>query len=105
MANYFIGYRGGERPATPEEGAAHMEKYMAWQAGLSGSVVMGDSPMMKVKIVSKAGTADNSDSDPLIGFMVITAADMDAAVAIAEDCPFLEMKGATMQVGEIMQMG
>jgi hypothetical protein len=37
-----------------------------------------------------------------MGFMMVEAADMDAAIAIAQACPFLEM--GTMRVAQTMDM-
>ena len=42
MPQYVISYIGGDKPASEEEGKAHMAKYMAWISGLGES---GISPM------------------------------------------------------------
>ena len=39
MPRYMITYLGMPRPATPEEGKAHMEKYMAWLADLGEAAI------------------------------------------------------------------
>lgn len=113
MAKFFIGYRKDTNakqnmdntPKSPEDGKAHMAKYMAWMQGLGDAVVSPDSPMKATQLVSGDGVTDNTDGIQLFGFMVIEAADMDAAIAIAKASPFLEMGGGSIQVGELMQMG
>lgn len=112
MAKFFIGYRKDTNAKqnmdaaapTPEEGKAHMAKYMAWMQGLGDAVVSPDSPMKATQLVSGEGVTDNTDGVQLFGFMVIDVADMDAAVAIAKASPFLEMGGGSIQVGELMDM-
>ncbi|NOZ33047.1 MAG: hypothetical protein GXP01_08245 [Alphaproteobacteria bacterium] len=103
MATYFIGYHGGSRPASPEEGAAHMKRYQAWMAGLGDALVSPDTPLMQTKTVSSGGVADG-DASRLIGFCTIKADSFDAAIKIAEACPFLEMDNSTIEVSEVMEM-
>ena len=39
MPQFMLTYLGGDQPSSPEEGKAHMEKYMAWLAGLGAAAV------------------------------------------------------------------
>ena len=58
--------------------------------------------MGKSKTVSADGVADDGGANPLSGFSVVKADTMKAAVAMAKDCPFLEM--GTIEVAEMMEM-
>ena len=78
-----------------------MADYMAWMKNLGDSIVMPQTPFKTSKMVSKDGLSDPS-GPPLMGFLMIEAADMDAAIAIAQACPFLEM--GDMRVAETMEM-
>jgi hypothetical protein len=103
MSEYLITYRGGSRPKSPEEGAAHMQRYKAWVAGLGDAVVKPDTPVKACKIVSASAVSDVGAGGPM-GFTIIAANDMDAALEIAKSCPFLEMDNASIELCELMAM-
>lgn len=106
MPKFIIGYLGNPpKPATPEEGAAHMGKWKDWMAGLGDAVTSPPSPLKNSKIVSKSDVSDDGRSDGLTGFVMIEAADIDAALEMAKGDPYLDMDGGTLQVAEIMSMG
>lgn len=99
MPTFILTYHGGSQPKTPEEGKAHMDRYMAWVGSLDAV-----TPQQPLKGTQMLG--DVADGHvPMMGYTLINAADMGAAMQIAKACPFLEMDGAAMQVSELMQMG
>ena len=101
MPKFVLTFEGGRAFENPEEGQKHMAAYMEWMKGLGDSIAMPQTPFKQSKIVSKGGVSDPTGV-PFMGFMMIEAADMDAAVAVAKACPFLEM--GDMRVAETMQM-
>jgi hypothetical protein len=103
MSNYIIAYRGGSKPATPEEGAAQMQKWKAWVADLGASAVNPGTPLSGTRIVSSTSVSEEMDQSVLSGFSVVEAASMDDALVMAQKCPFLDT-GGTLQVSEMMQM-
>ncbi len=102
MPKFVLTFEGGRQPSTPEEGQKHMAAYMAWMKNLGDSVVMPQTPFKTSKMVSKDGVSDPSGL-PLMGFLMIEAEDMAAAITITQACPFLEM--GDMRVAETMDMG
>lgn len=104
MAEFIITYRGGSKPATPEEGAAHMQRWQTWLGGLGDAVVNPGTPLGKSKLVTSDAVIDDVP-DALTGFSVVEAADMDAALVMAKACPFLEMDNASLEVAPVMSMG
>ncbi len=104
MAQFMFAYHGGKKPETPEEGAAMMQKWHAWIADLGDKMVNPGTPLGMSKTVSLDGVADDGGSNPLAGFSVVEAEDMEAALEIARGCPFLDMESATIEVAEMMQM-
>ncbi len=102
MPEYIIAYHGGKKPETPEEGAAGMEKWKAWIAGLGEAVVNPGTPLGMSKTVSADGVSDTDASNKLTGFSVVQADDLDAALEMAKACPFLD--GGTLEVAEMMKM-
>lgn len=104
MPNYMIAYVGQpKQPATPEEGQAHMEKWKAWLAGLGEAVINPGSPLGASKLVTSDGTKDDDGSFAMMGFSVVSADSLDAAVAMAEACPYVEI-GGTLKVAELKSM-
>ena len=97
MPQFIMTYHGGSHPKTPEEGQAHMKRYMEWIAGLDAIV-----PQQPLKGTEVLGSKEITT---MMGYSVINAADMDAARAIAQSCPFLDMDNSAMQVSELMVMG
>lgn len=78
-----------------------MADYMAWMKGLGDAIVMPQTPFKNSKMVSKDAVSDPGGA-PLMGFLMIEADDMDAAIAITQACPFLEM--GDMRVAQVMDM-
>ena len=103
MASYALFYYAGENmPKSPEEGAEHKEKFMAWLSGLGDAVVNPGTPLGKTKTVSSSGVSDNGQSNPLTGFSIVKAESMDSALEMAKGCPFLDF--GTIEVSEVMEM-
>ncbi len=103
MSNYVFAYHGGKKPESPEEGAKHMAKWKAWVGGLGDAVVNPGTPLGKSKTVSSGGVSDDGGPNPLLGFSIVKADSMDAALEMAKGCPLLEL-GGTLEVAEVMEM-
>ena len=102
MSEYIFAYHGGKKPESPEEGAKHMAKWKAWVGGLGDAVVNPGSPLGKSKTVSSGGVSDDGGSNPLLGFSIVKADSMDAALEMAKECPHLEL--GTIEVAEVKEM-
>lgn len=96
MPQFIMTYHGGSQPKTPEDGQAHMDRYMAWIGSLDAAVPQ--QPLKNTQVLGNAAIT------PMMGYTIINAPDMNAAKAIAEACPFLEMDGAAMQLSELITM-
>lgn len=102
MPKFIFAYHGGSKPESPEAGAELMAKWQAWLDGLGTAVINPGNPVGKSKTVSADGVANNGGSNPLSGFSVIEAANMDAALEKAKACPHLTH--GTIEVAEMMDM-
>ncbi len=102
MPNFVFAYHGGRKPDTPEEGAELMAKWQAWIADLGDAMVNPGTPVGMSKTVSADGVTDDGGPNPLAGFSIVQADDMDAALAYAKSCPFLEM--GTIEVAEAFDL-
>jgi hypothetical protein len=103
MPNFIIAYHGGEKPETKEAGAAQMAKWKAWVDDLGDACVNPGTPLGQSRIVSAVGISDDGGPNPMSGFSVVMAADIDAALEMAKRCPFLDI-GGTLEVAEMMEM-
>ncbi len=103
MPNFIIAYHGGKQPETPEEGARHMAKWKAWVAGLGDAAVNPGTPLGKSRIVSASGVSDDGGPNPMSGFSVVRAENLEGALEMAGECPFLDT-GGTLEVAEMKEM-
>lgn len=104
MTDFMIAFHGGSMPDTPEEGAKMMAKWESWMAGLGDSMVNPGNPVGMSKTVSASGVKDDGGSNPLSGFMIVKAADIDAACQIAAGCPMVVDGSGTAEVAPIVEM-
>jgi hypothetical protein len=103
MNSFMLGYFGGSRPNSEEEGRAHMLKWQSWVEGLGDSIVNPGTPLMASKLVTLNGIEEDTNSNAMKGFAVIKAESMDAALEISKTDPFLEI-GGTIRVSQLMEM-
>ncbi len=103
MSNHVFAYHGGKRPESREEVAKHMAKWKAWVGGLGDAVVNPGTYLGMSKTVSSGGVSDDGGSNPLLGFTIVKADSMDAALEMAKACPHLGL-GGTLEVAEVMEM-
>jgi len=104
MPKFMMIYHGGGRPETPEEGEKVMAAWMAWMGGIGENLVDGGNPAGMSKTVTATGVEDNGGANPVSGYTLINAADMDAAIEIAKGCPILEGGQGTVEIAEAMEM-
>jgi hypothetical protein len=103
MPQYVLTYLGGNQPATPAEGQQHFARYMDWLASLGDSAVSPANPLANTHTVKPDGGVSSGGTTSMSGFTIIEAASMDAALAVAKSCPFLEL-GGSLEVSELKQM-
>ena len=103
MAQYIIVYLGGDHPSSPEEGKKHFAKYMQWLTSLGNSVVSPANPLKDTTTVNPDGSTCAGGTTTMSGYTIVEADSMDAALAMAKSCPFLEINGS-LEVSELMKM-
>ena len=101
MTKYVIAYHGGRKFESPQDGTAYMAKWKAWMAGLGDAVIDPGIPLGAGKLISAAGVTDRS-ANMLTGFSTVTAESLEAAIALARQCPHLDH--GTIEVAEVMEM-
>jgi len=103
MAQYVFVYLGGNHPSSQEEAEKHFSKYTEWLSSLGDAVVSPTIPLKDTHTVSPDGTIGEGGSSAMSGFSIIKADSLEAALSIAQACPFLDI-GGSLEVSELMQM-
>jgi len=100
MANYLFAYKGGELAPSDEEREQAMAAWGAWFGGLGDAVVDAGNPFGEARSVASDGAVANGGSAGLSGYSIVSADDIDAAVARTQGCPILAA-GGDIEVYEI----
>lgn len=102
MKQFVLVYLGGDQPSGHEEASKHFSKYMEWLSSLGDAVVVPTIPLKDTNTVAPDGTVSVGGSSAMSGFSIIKAESLEAALSIAQACPFLEI-GGSLEVSELMQ--
>ena len=99
--NYLLLYSGGSMPESEAEQKSVMDAWQAWFAKLGSALVDGGNPFtpMVKTIASDGKTSDGPAGSMASGYSIIKADSLDAAVALAKDCPVF-LGGAKISVFE-----
>jgi hypothetical protein len=102
MTKFLLSYHGGDAPKDQAEGDAVMKAWTDWMGGLGKALLDPGNPTTTAKTVAASGkVSDGGGANPVTGWSVIEAKDMDAAVKVAKGCPQLKSNGS-IEVSEIM---
>ena len=103
MSQYVIVYFGGDPPSSPEEGKQHFSKYMEWLASLGDAAVSPANPLKNTHTINPDGTATTGGTSTMSGYTIVEADSMEAALSMAQACPFLDI-GGSLEVSERVEM-
>jgi hypothetical protein len=104
MPKFIFAYHGGSAPSSPEEGQKAMQSWMDWFGALGDAVVDGGHPAGMSRTVAAGGVADDGGANPISGYSLVNAADIDAACAMARGCPMVVDGSGSVEVAECMDM-
>ena len=103
MPKYVLAYHGGSMPETAAAQEKVMAAWGAWFGSLGEAVIDGGNPTGLAKTVTSGAVRDGGGANPLTGYSLLTAADINAAVALAKGCPILDA-GGSVEVAEAIDM-
>lgn len=104
MTKYLLAYHGGTMPESETDQAAVKTAWGEWFASLGGAIVDGGNAVGAATTVASDGsTTGGGGSNPVSGYSLITADDLDAAVVLAKGCPILA-DGGSIEVAETIDM-
>ena len=95
MAKYVFSYR------VPSDYAPHAgtaAEWQAWFAGMGSALVDVGHAVTDYASLGEVGGSGSR----MIGYSVVSAEDLDSALALAKDCPALRVGGG-VEVGPVME--
>ena len=101
MPKFFLAFRGG-MPKSPDEGQKMMADWNAWVAGLGPALTDKGAGFGKSRFLTAPGV-EGTVTGALSGYTLIEAADIEAALAIANKNPIFNL-GGTIEVAPVMEM-
>lgn len=104
MPNYTFIYHGGSHPESEAEVADVMTRWRDWLGSLGKDAVDPGAPVgMSKTVMADGSVVDGGGSNPLSGYSVISAKDMDDALSKSKDCPHLS-SGGSIEIAEVIDM-
>jgi hypothetical protein len=96
MATFLFVYRTPSEVSAPTEDG--MAAWNAWFETLGSAIVNPGNP-----VVARTTVGDVKASQPVGGYTVITANDLESAATLAKGCPLVG-HGGGVEVGELSDM-
>jgi hypothetical protein len=104
MSMYLLAYHGGSLPEDDEEKASATSAWNAWYERLGEAVVDAGNPIARIATIFADGSAsEHGTVDPVSGYTILEARDMEAAIEMARGCPNLA-SGGWIEVGETLEV-
>ena len=104
MAKFLFVYHGGSTPTSPAEVKATMDAWGAWFGALGRAVVDGGNPVGPSSTVKADGSlVTGGGANPVSGYSLIEAADLNDAHQKAKGCPLLK-SGGTIEIAQAFDM-
>jgi hypothetical protein len=95
MPNYLLAFHGGGMPETDEARAKETKDWVKWFEGLGPKVVDAGNPVGQVKTIKKdRSIMEGGGANPVTGYSVIMADDIDLAIDLTKDCPVIASGGS-----------
>lgn len=112
MANYLYIFRGGNmKGLSPQQLEENMKQWMNWVGELSktGNFKGGDPLGDAARVVTgkKKSVTDGpfgETKDLVGGYLLVTAANLDAATELARGCPIFQRDEGSVEIREVRPM-
>lgn len=101
MPKYLFVYHGGSgMPDSEEEGKKAMAAWGQWFASMGSDVVDGGNPVGQSSTVRSDGSvAGDGGANPVGGYSLVEAKNLEDAIAKAKGCPVLA-NGGSVELAE-----
>ena len=99
MPNFLVTYHGGGMPEGAEARQQAMAHFGAWVGRTGDALTDPGAPLGPAMTVSSDGVRTGDADGRVSGYSVLRADDMESAVALVRDHPFVK-RGGSLQVTE-----
>lgn len=104
MTTFLLSYHGGDQPSSKEEGDKVTQSWRDWIGSLGNALVEVGNPTTLAKTIDKSGrVSDGGGGNPVTGYTILEAPNLDDAVKLAKGSPQLKANGS-IEVSEIMPL-
>ena len=104
MAKYLFVYHSGKNPETEAEVAEVVDAWGAWLGSMGAAVIDGGNPVGMSSTINPDGSVtDNGGSNPVSGYGLFEAPDLDDAIAKGRACAILAA-GGSIEVAKAIDM-
>jgi hypothetical protein len=103
VPKFLVTYHGAGAP-SPDEAQQAMAAFMAWARSAGKALVDPGAPLGPRKTVSSGSIADGPADGPAGGYSILEAADLDSAVNLVRDHPFVS-RGGSLEVSQAIPPG
>ena len=104
MPNFIFAYHGGTTPTDPQDIERVMGEWGAWFENMGAAVVNAGNPVGKSSTVFQDRVEDNGGANPISGYTVVQAGDINEATQMARGCPMVKDGSGSVEVAEIHEM-
>ena len=95
MPKFLLAFHGGGDPPVTEEASAQLiAAWSAWLEGLGDALVDPGNPTLVARTVFVGSTSDGGGPNPVSGYSLLEAPDIDAAIAATNGCPIFDVGGS-----------
>ena len=102
MAEFLMVYHGGSMPGTYDEIAHEMARWGDWMNSLGSQLIEPGAPVGKSKTLSASGVSDDRGANPVSGYSIVEAENIEAALALIKACPHLD--SSTIELAPLIDM-
>lgn len=103
MAKYLFVYHGGKPVTDPTERKTVMDAWGAWFGSLGAAVIDGGNPVGPSSTVQANGSLSSGGVNPVSGYSLISATNLEDAHSKARGCPLLR-NGGSIEIAEAFDM-
>jgi hypothetical protein len=98
VPKFLVTYHGAGAP-SPGEAQQAMAAFMAWAQSVGSALADPGAPLGPRKTVRSGSVADGAADGPAGGYSILEAADLDSAVDLVRDHPFIS-RGGSLEVSQ-----
>lgn len=103
MPKYIFAYHGGNAEESEISETEELSRWQDWMNVMGQACIDQGGPVGWAKTVRTAGVAHNGGTNPLAGYSIVEADDIETACEIAKGCPILA-NGGSVEVAPIGDM-